>query len=78
MPRKKRNTFKYTVVDKKTYQTDTCGILFKLKINGVEADGSWGKTYSYTHDGVDVNEIDLNGKRIKIFNGGGSYRTHEI
>lgn len=78
MARKKRNSFKYKAVDTTTYDCDDRGFKFSLIINGVESAGFWRPTFKYTPGGVDTNEVIVNDKRIKIFDGGGSYRTYEV
>lgn len=70
---------KYTKVDKNTYTTCTHGIEFCVTINGVTATGHWRPSRGqYVSNGVDVNELKVAGRTIRIFENGGTHRTYEI
>ena len=68
---------KFTTRDK-VYATMQNSIEFTCIINNKSVKGYFSKTRQYTCDGVDINELNVDGKKIKICNGGGSYRTYEI
>lgn len=70
---------KYTEITKSTYETSSTGIAFNIEINGVIGKGYWVPSRGrYVSRGVDVNEITVNNQYVKIFDGGGTYKTYEI
>jgi hypothetical protein len=73
----------YKNFNKDTYETSKGSLGFQANINGVPIRGYWTPISGYTHDGVEINEVELNDgskypKRIRIFSGGGSAKTYEI
>ena len=73
----------YKNFKKDTYETSKQSIGFQANINGIPIRGYWSPIREYTHDGVELNEIEINDgskypKLIRIFNGGGSAKTYEI
>jgi hypothetical protein len=73
----------YKNFDKDTYETSKRSLGFEANINGIPIRGYWSPIREYTHDGVEINEIEINDgskypKLIRIFNGGGSTKTFEI
>ena len=68
----------FTLLNKSVYATMEGSIGFTVKINGVLAKGWLRPFMKYTPKGVDINELEVNGKRIKITAGGGGYRTYAI
>lgn len=63
--------------ERKTYSTDSY-INFTVNINGKTAKGTWSAKNKYISYGGDLDELVVDGKRIKIFDGGGSYRSYEM
>lgn len=70
----------YREITLKSYETSQQGIEFQCMINGKIATGYWVPSRgNYVSGGVDVNTLKTeDGTYIKIFNGGGTYRTYEI
>ena len=74
-----KNTIKYTEVTKKSYETSDVSIEFKVEINGIVAKGWWQPCRSrYVKDGIDVNQLDINRRKIDIFTNGGTRTAYEI
>ena len=71
---------KYMPVTKRVYTTTSTGIEFKVSINGISATGYWSPCRGrYISNGVDINVLyTSDGRGIKIYDGGGSYKTYEI
>lgn len=70
---------KYKAITKTTYDTHQGGLEFDIEINGVGAKGFWTPTGQYCPNGVDIDELILNsGKRISIFQNGGTRRKYEM
>lgn len=69
----------YTEETKKSYETSETPIGFTAIINGVTCKGYWRPSRGqYVSSGVDINELQVGGKRIKIFDDGGTHKTYEI
>lgn len=69
---------KYTQLDKKSCETDTCGLNFQIIINGITGCGTWQRTGQYNKCGMGVNELLVNGSFVTIFENGGGQRHYEI
>jgi hypothetical protein len=65
-------------VEGSLYATNKNKIPFEVVINGVKASGYLAPKYRYTYEGVDINELLVNGKRVEITSGGGNYRSYEL
>jgi hypothetical protein len=74
----KISNFKVNPDSARLYATSKYSIGFSATINGKSVKGSFGPTRQYTCEGVDINELTVDGKRITICSGGGSHRTYEI
>lgn len=77
---RKRVNIKYIPITKRAYTTQETGIEFQVIINGISATGFWRPSRGrYVSNGVDVNELTTQDRtRIRIYSGGGSYRSYEI
>jgi hypothetical protein len=60
------------------FATSTKKISFEVVINGVKASGYLAPKFTYTHQGVDINELLVNGKGVEISSGGGTNRSYEL
>jgi hypothetical protein len=65
-------------VEGSLFATSKNKIPFDVVINGVKASGKFGPKFTYTHQGVDVNELLVNGKKIEITSSGGTSRSYEL
>lgn len=74
----KISNFKLDYDSQRLYATKTAGLSFSVKINDIITKGIFRKKFRYTYEGVDINELQVNGKYITICDGGGSYRSFEI
>jgi hypothetical protein len=68
----------YTEVDKTSYQTCQSGVEFRALINGISCTGFWKPIYQYVGDGVDINDVRVDGRLIEIFDGSSYNKTYEI
>ena len=68
----------FVLVTNSVYATMKHGIKFTAKINGIPVTGYLEAKYEYTHRGMDIDELEVGGKRIRIANGGGSYRSYAV